>query len=81
MVMKMALPKGRAMKASAIKRAGQVIREGKNQARKNNHRGDGVDEEIEEFRGAADDDPGRNLSRIRMFVADLDHAGIAEKDH
>src|SRR5271167_2249275 len=36
--------------------------------REDQHRSDGIDEEIEEFRGPADDDADRDLARIDLIM-------------
>ncbi len=54
-----------------IEGAGQLAREREHQAREHHHRGDGVDEEVEEFRGAADDDADGDLAGTGLVVAML----------
>ncbi|MGY3077359.1 hypothetical protein ACVWZZ_003730 [Bradyrhizobium sp. LM6.10] len=54
-----------------IEGAGQFAREREHQARKDDHRGDREDEEVEEFRGAADDDADGNLAGTSLVVAVL----------
>jgi hypothetical protein len=46
----------------------QLIDEREHQLRENDHRGDGIDEEIEELRGAPDDHADRDLSGMGSFV-------------
>ena len=45
--------------------------EREDQRREDDHRGDGVDEEVEEFRGAADDDADGDLAGTGLVVAVL----------
>ena len=62
-----------------IERAAQRIDLGENQPRKHQHRGDRIDEEVEELRGAADDDADRDLARVKLVVAGI-HSQIHSLD-
>jgi hypothetical protein len=57
--------------------ARQAIDEREEQLREHQHRGDGVDEEVEEFRGAADDHAQRDLARSDAVRVGVHPARVA----
>jgi hypothetical protein len=69
--MKITVPSGRARKATAKTANDSSVpvsasTYGKHELRKHHDRGDRVDEEIEVFRGSADDDADRNVAGGRL---------------
>jgi hypothetical protein len=54
--------------SEGIERSGQRIDKRKDELRKNDDRGDCVDEEVEELGGAAHDDANRDLGRVQLAV-------------
>src|SRR3546814_6620385 len=74
-------PKGEREDGEGPERAGERVEVRKDELGKHQHRGDGIDEEIEEFGGAADDDPDRDLGgRDRMAVVVASPVKRAEGD-
>ena len=82
--MKMSVPNGRDRKASAKIANDQSIAcerlgEGEHHPREDQHRSDGIDEEVEELRAAPDDDADGDVARARLValapaVVDLAYA-------
>src|SRR3546814_11850505 len=63
--------------SSDLERSVERVEMRKHQLGKHQHRGDGIDAEIEEFRRPADDDPDRDLGRRDLVAVLLERTGVA----